>query len=69
MNIPHDMDVPEIRRDLTDLSNVRWLLRNLEIRNNNHPEIKTVLEWCKHRVRREHIRARRWQAAAAQGDF
>jgi len=35
--IPLDMNVPELRRDISDPSNVRWLLRNLPVRNQNHP--------------------------------
>ena len=56
MEISHDMDVPETRRDLTDLANVRWLLRNLFARNSNHPEFENLLEWCKLRVRRAEFR-------------
>lgn len=32
-----DFDVPAMRRDLTSPSNVRWLLRNLAVRNKAHP--------------------------------
>ena len=45
------MDVPESRRNLEDLSNIRWLLRNLGIRNSEHPEFRTVIDWCKSAVR------------------
>lgn len=41
--IPEDMDVPANRRDITDPSNVRWLLRNLAIRNSKHPLIDSTL--------------------------
>ncbi|SVA76881.1 uncharacterized protein METZ01_LOCUS129735 [marine metagenome] len=51
MNIPEDMDVPASRRDTSELSNVRWLLRNLAIRNSEHPEFRTVIDWCKSAVR------------------
>jgi hypothetical protein len=37
-----DFDVPQRRRDLT-LSNVRWLLRNLNVRNKNNPNIDRAL--------------------------
>ncbi len=40
--IPEDMDVPLSRRDTSNPSNVRWLLRNLFIRNSNHPEFELV---------------------------
>jgi hypothetical protein len=55
MEIPHDMDVPEMRRNLNDLGNVRWLLRNLFARNSNHPEFENLLAWCKLRIRNNDI--------------
>ena len=36
------MDVPLFRKELTT-SNVRWLLRNLRIRNAQHPDIDEVI--------------------------
>jgi hypothetical protein len=33
------MDIPAMRRDLNDPSNLRWLGRNLPIRNADHPDI------------------------------
>lgn len=33
-NILNLVDVPELRKDFTKVSNVRWLLRNVLIRNN-----------------------------------
>ena len=42
--IPDDMDVPAMRRDTSDLANVRWLLRNLAIRNSGHPLLKDVIK-------------------------
>ena len=45
--LPEDMDVPLSRRDIHILSNVRWLLRNLSIRNSNHKEFKKVIELLK----------------------
>ena len=49
--IPEDMDVPGSRRDIEDLGNVRWLLRNLGVRNTSHPDFQAVIDWCKARVR------------------
>ena len=40
------MDIPLMRRDLTK-SNVRWLLRNVRVRNNNHPRIDEVIDTLK----------------------
>ena len=36
------MDVPEMRRDLTKPANVRWLLRNLAVRNGNNTALREV---------------------------
>ena len=43
VKIPEDMDVPLSRRDTSDESNLRWLLRNLAIRNSAHPKLKETL--------------------------
>ena len=32
------MDVPDFRKNLDRLANIRWLWRNLLIRNRNHPK-------------------------------
>jgi hypothetical protein len=37
------MDIPDMRRDITDISNVRWLLRNIQVRNSDHKDIDEVL--------------------------
>jgi len=47
MNLPKDMDIPKLRRDTSNLDNVSWLLRNLFIRNSNHPEFNNVIEGLK----------------------
>ena len=44
MLIPDDMDVPLTRKDTSKNENVRWLLRNLAIRNSNHPDFKTIIK-------------------------
>jgi len=41
-NLPEDMDIPEHRRQLSN-ENLRWLLRNLAIRNSNHPKFEEVI--------------------------
>ena len=38
------MEVPEMRRDTSRFSNVRWLGRNLKINNRNHPMLETAME-------------------------
>jgi len=40
--IPLDMDVPVQRRDVTQRTNVMWLLRNLAVRNKEHAEFDAV---------------------------
>ena len=38
------MDVPDLRRDLDNFSNVRWLLRKLPVRNRDHPSCQEIME-------------------------
>tara|TARA_B100000214_G_scaffold374388_1_gene356977 strand:- start:1469 stop:1645 length:177 start_codon:yes stop_codon:yes gene_type:complete len=45
--IPEDMDVPLSRRDTNNPENVRWLMRNLSIRNSEHPSFKEVIDVLK----------------------
>ena len=40
-----EMDVPEARKNLNELANLRWLQRNLLIRNGNHPRAVEVVEF------------------------
>ena len=42
ITIPDDMDVPRIRRDTNNPDNVRWLVRNLAVRNSQHLEFKKI---------------------------
>ena len=42
--IIEDMDIPEMRKDLNKLGNLRWLQRNLLIRNGKHPRATEVVE-------------------------
>jgi hypothetical protein len=44
MTLPDDMEIPENNRDLSSMRNVRWLLRNLAVRNSTHPCFKTVMK-------------------------
>ena len=43
ITLPSDMTIPEIRRDTTKPENVRWLLRNLGIQNQDHPNFEMVV--------------------------
>ena len=45
--IPLDMDVPAMRRDVSNRSNVAWLLRNLAVRNSEHSQFNSVIETLK----------------------
>ena len=40
------MDIPSLRTKLTE-SNARWLLRNLRIRNSDHPNIEEIIKLLK----------------------
>jgi len=41
------MDVPELRLDVSKPSNVRWLLRNLRIRNNDDEGLEEAIHGLK----------------------
>ena len=45
MELPEDMDIPLSRKDISNISNVAWLLRNLGIRNQGHPEFEEVIKF------------------------
>ena len=45
------MDVPAMRRDLSSADNVAWLLRNLRVRNGDHPHIDEAVAALKMLVR------------------
>ena len=41
------MEAPEFRKDVSKDSNLRWLLRNLQIQNRDHPMLKTAKDLAK----------------------
>ncbi len=41
------MQVPAMRKDTTKTANVRWLLRNLAVKNKNHPMFEVTFDLCK----------------------
>ena len=43
ITLPSDMEIPDRRRDTTNPENVRWLLRNLGIRNQDHVGFKIAI--------------------------
>ena len=44
LEILNEMDIPDMRKDLNKIGNLRWLQRNLLIRNGNHPRAVEVVE-------------------------
>lgn len=46
-DILDSMDVPAMRRDLENSSNLRWLSRNLAANNSDHPHISEALALLK----------------------
>ena len=46
-----EMDVPAFRKNLDRLANVRWLFRNLLIRNRNHPKVMQAIGIAKEIMR------------------
>ena len=47
MIIPEDMEVPLFRRNTNEVGNVQWLVRNLAVKNQNHPNFDEVLHTLK----------------------
>lgn len=47
MIIPEDMEVPFFRRNTNEFGNVQWLVRNLAVKNQNHPNFDEVLRTLK----------------------
>ena len=45
--IPEDMEVPLFRRNTNEVGNVQWLVRNLAVKNQNHPSFDEVLRTLK----------------------
>ena len=45
------MDVPDFRKNVNRLANVRWLFRNLLIRNRNHPKVMQAIGIAKEMMR------------------
>ena len=39
----NEMDIPEFRLDVSAKGNVRWLMRNLAVRNRFHPNFKITI--------------------------
>jgi len=46
IEILNNMDIPAIRKEATK-TNARWLLRNIRVRNGDHPRIDEVVDLLK----------------------
>jgi len=64
------MEIPDMRRDLSSKSNLRWLLRNLRVNNGSHPQIDEAMAEIKALVRgkRADLTARWGTTLLAGGD-
>ena len=47
------MDIPDMRRDITNISNVKWILRNISIRNSKNDRIAEAIAVL--HVQRKHL--------------
>ncbi len=47
------MDVPAMRRNVADPANLRWLSRNLAVKNSSHPDLKPCLTLIREALRGE----------------
>ena len=41
------MEVPAMRKDTTNKSNIHWLVRNLAVKNKNHPMFEVTIDLVK----------------------
>jgi hypothetical protein len=46
-DILNEMDIPEFRLDISKKANVRWLTRNLAVRNISHSGFKNTIKKLK----------------------
>jgi len=47
------MDIPDMRRDITKIDNVRWLLRNIAVRNGKNEQVSEAIAVL--HVQRKHL--------------
>jgi len=45
------MDVPPLRRDVSKEANLRWLQRNLAVRNSEHPDFRPTMTLLRQALR------------------
>jgi hypothetical protein len=46
LDLTNGMDLPETRKNINP-ENMRWIIRNVKIRNGSHPQINEVLQFAK----------------------
>jgi len=44
-------DIPEARRDISKITNVNWLIRNVRVRNSTNPNCERLIEALKEQFR------------------
>ena len=49
------MNIPDMRRDVTQISNVRWLNRNLRAQNSDNPMIDSAMEVVSFILRKHYL--------------
>ena len=47
VEILEEKDLPETRKNINDSSNLPWLIRNISIRNGNHPRCRKAFKLIK----------------------
>lgn len=50
LTILNTMDIPQMRKDITSAANVKWLLRNISIRNAKHSQLESVIKTLKEKL-------------------
>ncbi len=53
--ILNTMNVPDLRKDVTRMSNIRWLSRNLRVQNSDHPMFDTANEMVNFIFRKHYL--------------
>jgi len=44
-------DIPDMRRDITKVSNVKWLLRNIRVKNSTHERLDETIDLLKRQLK------------------
>ena len=46
-----DFEIPNTRKDLNNISNIRWLIRNLGVKNKDHPKFEQAIKELIERIK------------------